>query len=300
MGRKTKLVDESIKLTEDRPLGGTRINWYPGHMAKATRQIKEKLKMVDIVLEIRDARAPLTSSNESLHKTVGQKSRLIIVNKINLADPKITKQWEKWFEAQGEPYVFVNCLDRSAMKKVLMMAKTMIESKREINKDNRSYRMMIMGLPNTGKSTIINSFAAKKATKTADKPGHTRHQQWIRLEGNIELMDTPGIMTPNVESETHGLWLCAIHAIKDEIIGEERVACYVVQHLLDTKSEEFKKRYKLESLDITVGEAFEGIAKARQCIKKKGVFDFERCYSIVLFDFRNGELGQSSFEIPPQ
>jgi len=299
--RAKQKFNSDLELTEDydNNRGSTRINWYPGHMAKATRQIKEKLKMVDIILEIRDARAPLTSSNESLHETVGQKSRLIIVNKINFADSATTKKWEAWFEAKGEPYVFVNCLDRNSMKKVLQRAKEIIESKREVNKENRSFRMMVIGLPNTGKSTIINSFADKKATKTADKPGHTRSQQWIKLGNNIELMDTPGIMTPNIVDEEHGLWLCAIHAIKDEIVGEERVACYVVQHLLDKKQEEFKSRYKLEQFDLTVGEAMEQIAKARQCLKKKGVYDFERAYSIILNDFRKGELGTTSFENPP-
>ncbi len=299
MAKRAKQKFDDVELTEDRDArGGTRINWYPGHMAKATRQIKEKLKMVDIVLEVRDARVPLTSSNERLHETIGQKSRLIIINKTNFANPAVTKKWEKWFEKKGEPYVFVNCLDRSAMKKVLMTAKKMIEDNREINKDNRTYRMMVIGLPNTGKSTIINSFAEKKATKTADKPGHTRTQQWIRLANNIELMDTPGIMTPNVEDEKHGLWLCAVHAIKDEIIGEERVACFVVDHLLKNQAELFKTRYKLESFDLSVGEAIEQIARSRQCLKKKGVYDFERAYSIILHDFRNGELGVTSFEVP--
>ena len=181
-------------------------NWYPGHMAKALREIKQKLKMVDIVLEIRDARVPLASGNRALDEGIGQKKKLIILNKVNLADPEIVSIWAQWFTEQEIPHVFVDCFDKSALKKVISMARKIVENNRkECNPDyvetKTKLKMMIVGLPNTGKSTIINQLANKGATKVADKPGLTQIQQWISIENDIELLDTPGIMPPQMERE---------------------------------------------------------------------------------------------------
>jgi ribosome biogenesis GTPase A len=161
-------------------------------------------------------------------------------------------------------------------------------------------KLMVIGLPNTGKSTIINQLANKKATKVADKPGQTQIQQWITIDKDLELMDTPGVMPPNIEKEEHGLWLSAIHAIPDSIVGEETPAIFLVKYFLKVKSEEFKARYKLDSFEMTVDEAFEKIAKARGCIRQKGLPDLDRVYKHILLDFRNGELGKCCFGLPPK
>jgi ribosome biogenesis GTPase A len=280
-------------------------NWYPGHMAKALREIKQKLKMVDIVLEIRDARAPLASGNRNLSESLGQKRKLIILNKANLADSEILAKWIKWFDEQGEPYLFINCFDKPSLKKVISMARKIVEANRkECNPDyvetKTKLKMMIVGLPNTGKSTIINQLANKNATKVADKPGQTVLQQWIVIENDIELLDTPGVMPPQIDKPEHALWLSAIHAIPDDIAGEDDTAVFIVKHLLARKEKDFLERYKIETPDISVDEAFLKIASVRGCLKQKGLPDLNRVYKLILAEFRKGEIGKTCFGLPPK
>jgi ribosome biogenesis GTPase A len=274
-------------------------------MARALREIKERLKMVDIVLEIRDARVPLASGNKALNEGIGQKRKLIVLNKANLSDPEIMEQWSQWFDEQGEPYLFVDCFDKVALKKAITMARKIVEANRkECNPDYVStkskLKMMIVGLPNTGKSTIINQLANKNATKVADKPGQTQIQQWIIVENDVELLDTPGVMPPMIEKEEHGLWLSAIHAIPDYIAGEETVAVFIINHLLARKSKEFFERFKIENTQLNVDEALLKIATVRGCLKQKGLPDLDRVYKLVLAEFRKGELGKTCFGLPPR
>jgi ribosome biogenesis GTPase A len=296
-------TSEPIKLTPDTPPKSS-INWYPGHMVKALQDIRKRLKMVDIVLEIRDARVPLVSGNRSIDEMIGQKSRLILLNKVNLADPEKIAKWEEWFKAQGQPYLFVNCFDKPVLKKVISMARKIVEDKRlecnpEMTEQKEKLKLMILGLPNTGKSTIINQLANRTVAKVADLPGLTRVQQWISLENDIDLLDTPGVLPPQIDKEEHGLWLSAIHAIPDGIVGEEDPACYLVKHFLKIKSQAFQERYKLISFDMTIDEVFLQIAVVRGCIKQKGLPDLERVHKIVLQDFRQGDLGKCCFGTPP-
>lgn len=289
------------------PSGPSRalFNWYPGHMAKALREIKQKLKMVDIVLEIRDARVPLASGNRSFDEELGSKCRLIILNKVNLADPQVVSQWNKWFTEQETPFVFVDSFDKTALKKIISIARKLVEKNRkDCNPDyvetKTKLRMMIVGLPNTGKSTIINQLANRNATKVADKPGQTQIQQWISLENDVELLDTPGVMPPIIEREEHGLWLSAIHAIPDDIASEEVTATFVVKHLLKCKSQQFLDRFKIESADMAIDDVFLRMATVRGCLKQKGLPDLDRVYKLVLAEFRKGELGKTSFGLPPK
>jgi ribosome biogenesis GTPase A len=279
-------------------------NWYPGHMAKALREIKAKLQFVDIVFEIRDARVPLVSGNRNLSETLGQKRKLIILNKANLADPLMIEKWKKWFDDQGEAYLFVDCFDKSALSKSVSMARKIVEAnRRECNPDyvetKTKLRVMIVGLPNTGKSTIINQLANRNATKVADKPGQTVMQQWITIDKDVELLDTPGVMPPRIDKPQHALWLSAIHALPDDISGEEDTALFLVKHLLDQKSPEFMERYKLSGADISVDEVLLKIATVRGCLRQKGLPDLDRVYKLVLADFRKGDLGRTSFGTPP-
>jgi ribosome biogenesis GTPase A len=281
------------------------LNWYPGHMAKALREIKQKLKMVDIVLEIRDARVPLASGNRALDEVIGQKSRLIVLNKVNLADPQMTEQWGQWFTEQDISYMFIDCFDKPSLKKIVSQARKIVEKNRkECNPDyietKTKLKMMIVGLPNTGKSTIINQLANKNATKVADKPGQTQIQQWISIENGIELLDTPGVMPPMIEREEHGLWLSAIHAIPDDISDEQVTATFLVKHLLNIKSSAFFSRFKIDTPDISLDDAFLRIATVRGCLKQKGLPDLDRVYKLILAEFRKGELGRTSFGIPPK
>jgi ribosome biogenesis GTPase A len=280
-------------------------NWYPGHMAKALREIKQKLKMVDIVLEIRDARAPLASANKAFDEGLGQKPKLIILNKENLADPEMVAKWSQWFDQQEIPFFYVDCFDKAALKRVITLSRKIVEANRkDCNPDyvetKTKLKMMIVGLPNTGKSTIINQLANKNATKVADKPGQTQIQQWISVDKDIELLDTPGVMPAMIEREEHGLWLSAIHAIPDDICDEETTASFVVKHLLKIKSVLFLERFKLETAELSLDEAFLKIATVRGCLRQKGVPDLDRVYKLVLAEFRKGELGRTCFGTPPK
>lgn len=300
-----KLTDD-IELTPDADAyASIGINWYPGHMARAIREIREKLQTVDIVFEIRDARAPLASGNRNLETTLRQKSRLIILNKVNLASPNMVSQWQAWFEKQGTPFIFVDCFDKGQMKKVMTMARTIVSDKRrqsnpEVANPKTKMRLMILGLPNTGKSTIINMLAGRNAVKVADKPGQTQVQQLIKIDQDLDLLDTPGVMPPSFAKEEHGLWLSALNAIPDDIVGEERPAKFLVEHFKTLNSKEFKERYKLDSLEFSVEEILEKIAVLRGCLKQKGAFDLERVYKLVLSDFRKGDLGKTCFGLPPK
>jgi ribosome biogenesis GTPase A len=280
-------------------------NWYPGHMAKALREIKQKLQFVDVVLEIRDARVPIVSGNQHLWENLGQKRKLIILNKANLVDPESLKIWIEWFEKQNEPFMFVNCFDKGTMKQAVAVARKLVEDNRkECNPDyvetKSKLRMMIVGLPNTGKSTIINQLANRNATKVADKPGQTVLQQWIHLENEVDLLDTPGVMPPKIDRKEHALWLCAIHAIPDDISGEEDTAQFVLKHLLKMKTPQFLERYKIDSPDMTLDDVLQKIATIRGCLRQKGLPDLDRVYKLILADFRKGDLGQTCFSLPPK
>jgi len=302
MSNKFSLSDE-IEINPDN-LKKAEINWFPGHMAKAIREIKEKLKMVDIVIEVRDARVPLASSNRSLDEILRQKNHLIVFNKTNLADPEKVKLWHNYFLKNNENFMFVDCFDKSQMKKMLTVARKLVnDKKKQSNPDTHVFKpkikMMIIGLPNTGKSTIINQLANKNAVKAANKPGQTVVQQWIVVDKDLELLDTPGVMPPKIVKEEHGLWLSAINAIPDDVVGEERPARFLIEYFKSLDSNEFKTRYSLESLDLGIDEILDKIAIKRGCIKQKGLPDHERVYKLILIDFRSGALGKCCFGQPP-
>lgn len=280
-------------------------NWYPGHMAKALREIKEKLKTVDVVMEIRDARVPIASGNRTLSEAIGQKRKVIILNKANLADPESLELWKEWFAKQEEPFLFVNCFDKGAMKQAVALARKLVEANRkECNPDyvetKSKIRIMIVGLPNTGKSTIINQLANRNAAKVADKPGQTVMQQWIQVDKDVELLDTPGVMPPRIDRPEHALWLSSIHAIPDDISGEDDTAIFILKHFLKKQNPEFLARYKLESGISDVDETLRKIAAARGCLRQGGLPDLDRVYKLILADFRKGELGQTTFGLPPK
>ncbi len=301
---KISSISQSDELLET-PAAPAAFNWFPGHMKKAAEEVAAKLALVDLVLEIRDARIPLASGNPMLQQSIGDKAHLIILNKLNLADDEKIKQWQAWFKTQPTPYLFINCLENTSLKLIVSKARKIIEDKRKLSsteaiKPKEKIRFMIVGLPNTGKSTLINQLAKRNATKIADRPGQTRHQIWVKVDEKLELLDTPGIMPPKIESNEQRLWLGAINAVPDGIMPAEGPARFLVEHFLKEKSAVFLSRYKLTSFDHSVDEALVMIATARGCLKPKGLPDLERVYKVVLMDFRNGELGKVSFgDIPP-
>lgn len=302
--KKEKLDLDDIELTPDHKESHT-INWFPGHMARALREIKTKLSGIDVVIEIRDARLPLHTSNQALEETLGTKGRVIVFNKANMVEPNVLLKWENYFKKINSHHLFINALSKTDVKKIIQVARDLIQERRQ--KDNpgvelaakNKIRLMIIGLPNTGKSTVINQLSGRNAAKVADKPGQTQTQQLIKIGNDVELVDTPGIMMPSISSYEHGIWLTLINAIPEDIVGIEKPVEYIVDLLVKHDSKVFKERYGLTDLTKHPDEIIEEVAKARGCIKQKGLLDLERAHRIILTDFRNGDLGKYSFgEIP--
>jgi ribosome biogenesis GTPase A len=303
MAKKSKKINYDMGDNIHDDVTRNHINWFPGHMNKAIRQIKESLKKVNIVLEVRDARSPLVTGNRLIKEAIGQKSHLIVINKTNLADPEVVAMWDIWFEKQNIPFVFVNSFDKNSLKKILNYAQDIVKQKfLESNPDgvaHKNLRMMMIGLPNTGKSTIINRLANRNASRVADKPGLTQQQIWIKVDQGLEILDTPGVMPPKIANHEQGLWLASLHAIPDTVVSHEVPACFIVEHCLEIKSQTFKEKYKLESFDTDLISVLDQIATLRGCLLKKGEFDYDRVYKILLSDFRSGELGPISLGRPP-
>lgn len=283
----------------------SRINWFPGHMSKAIKDIKKHIHLVNIVIEVRDARAPMASGNKKNYDNGGDKPYLIVLNKTNLAEPKVVKLWQEWFTKKNESFIFINALDKKSIQTIIKRSKEIVHAHRLKSNPDISAKakmsMMILGLPNTGKSTIINKLAGRNATKAAATPGQTKQKLWVKVDKELELLDTPGVMPPRIDQQIHGMWLSAIHAIPDHIITPDDSASFVIEHLLRAKSKEFKETYDFESLEgIDLIAACEHIGKRRGCLRAGGHYDYDHIYKIVLNDFRKGNLGQTSFEFPPQ
>ncbi len=275
------------------------INWFPGHMAKALNEVKKSLTKVHLVVEIRDARVPLTSGNSALQEAIGKKHHLIVLNKANLVDEASLKKWQSWFDEQEKPFLFLNSFDSSSLKAFMPKARNMVMKNRAKDTVNTSLRMMIVGLPNTGKSTLINHLMKKKAAKAADKPGLTQNQQWVTLAPGIELMDTPGIMPPMIGNDEQGLSLCAIHALKDDLVDTQTVAFHILKHIKKKCPQDYLNFYKQTEFAEFPHQELERIAKLRGHLKKGGEFDLERSATLLVYDFRQGHLGKLCFEERP-
>lgn len=280
------------------------INWFPGHMNKAVKEIKKSIKKVNIVIEVRDARAPLASGNKGSYSHSNGKPYLIVLNKTNLADPNAVELWKKWFTEKEEPFIFINALDKHSLKKIIQKARDILHAHRlqsNANMEKKEFiRMMILGLPNTGKSTIINKLAGRNATKAASTPGQTKTQIWVKADKDIEVLDTPGVMPPKIDQQIHGMWLSAIHAIPDHVVTPDDSACFIIKHFIKKESKVFKEHYKFESLDVDLLEACNHIGKVRGCLQKGGEYNYDQIYNLVINDFRKGALGTTSFEWPPK
>ena len=268
------------------------INWYPGHMSKAKRQMQEDLKIIDAVVEILDARIPFSSKNPDIDQMAKNKYRIIILNKSDLADKAKTEEWKKYYEAKG---FFVSAVDSRSgkgMKDVVELIRKAcaekIEKDRKKGIINRPIRAMIAGIPNSGKSTFINSMVGKGAAKTGNKPGVTKGKQWIRLNKDIELLDTPGILYPKFDDAEVALKLSWTYAISDEIHDLEPTVIKLLDFLAKNFPSGLSERYKIQITE----NIFDQIALKRGCIKKGGVIDTERTLHLILNDFRAGKLGK--------
>lgn len=284
------------------------IQWFPGHMAKARRQIEERLKLIDIVIELLDARIPISSRNPMIDEILRGKRRLVVLNKCDLADPDITDAWVRYFADKGLDALPIDASSGRNVGQILPRSKKILQDKidAQIRKGitPRAIRALIVGIPNVGKSTLINRMAGRNIAQTGDRPGVTKAQQWIKAGGEMELLDTPGILWPKFEDQTVGLRLAATGAIKEEILNVEDVAFYAIKELIVHYEAAFKERYSLqfEQPDLDnpheIVEIMEAVGRRRGCLMSGGVIDLEKASQIILRDLRSGKLGRISLDRP--
>lgn len=279
------------------------VQWYPGHMTKAKRQMQEDLKLIDLIIELVDARVPLSSRNPDIDQLGQNKSRLILLNKADLADERQNEAWKEYFQSKGFHVVKVDSRNGAGMKTIQNViqeaCKEKIERDRRRGIKNRPIRAMVAGIPNVGKSTFINTFAGKACAKTGNRPGVTKGKQWIRLNKNVELLDTPGILWPKFEDQTVGLRLAFIGSIKDEILQTEELASELVKFLNQSYPGVLEEKYTIESSDDNY-EVLRRIAESRHCLVRGSELDVEKAAAILLDDFRNGRLGRLTLELPEE
>ena len=275
--------------------------WYPGHMTKAKRMMQENMKLIDLVIELVDARVPVSSRNPDLDELGKNKARLILLNKSDLAEEWMNDVWAAYFKEKGYSVVKLNAKKGGGIKSIQGViqeaCKEKIERDRKRGILNRPVRAMVVGIPNVGKSTFINALAGKACAKTGNKPGVTKGKQWIRLNKNVELLDTPGILWPKFEDQTVGLRLAWIGSIKDEILNTEELAAELTGFLVNSYPDVLKEKYEIEE-SADGFENLRGIAESRHCLVKGNELDTEKAAKLLLDDFRNGRLGRITLETP--
>lgn len=279
------------------------IQWFPGHMAKAKRQVQEALKLVDVAIELLDARIPISSGNPMIGKILGNKPRLIVLNKSDLADTTVTKQWQKHLQKSNVKAVSVDTLKGEGLKEIPkvaaelvaeLMAKLAAKGRRP-----RAIRCMVLGIPNVGKSTFINRLVGRKATKTGDLPGVTKGQQWIKVGGgSLELLDTPGILWPKFEDPEVGYRLAITGAVKEQVFDIYEVSLKLLKWLVENNPEAVKNRYKLNSLDSEIPTMLTEIGAKRGMLVSGGVVDEFTVAQLILKEFREGTLGRYTLDLP--
>ena len=273
--------------------------WYPGHMTKAKRQMQEDIKLIDLVIELVDARIPLSSRNPDIDELGKHKARLILMNKADLASEEQTKAWMAYFQEKGYYVVKLDSRSRAGMKSisdVIMEAcKDKIARDRRRGIKNRPVRAMVVGIPNVGKSTFINTYAGRACAKTGNKPGVTKGKQWIRLNKNVELLDTPGILWPKFEDQRVGLYLALIGSIKDEILNTDELSLELIKILQKNYPGVLKERYQAIESEVPA-EILIQIARNRNCVKKGNELDYSKAASLILEEFRSGKLGKITLE----
>ena len=277
--------------------------WYPGHMTKAKRMMQENIKLIDLIIELVDARIPMSSRNPDIDELGKGKSRIILLNKSDLADARLNQEWESFFKEKGYFVQQLNAKTGAGIKNIQALVqescKEKIERDRKRGIINRPVRAMVVGIPNVGKSTFINSFAGKACAKTGNKPGVTKGKQWIRLNKNLELLDTPGILWRKFEDQKIGERLALIGSINDEILHVDELAVALIRNLKNSYLDLLEKRYDI-TIDEDAYDTLKKIAIARKCLQKGELPDVDRASSMLLEDFRSGKLGRITLERPEE
>lgn len=278
------------------------INWFPGHMKKTQREIKENLKLVDAVIEIRDARIPRSSANPDIDKLVGDKPRIILLNKSDLTEKSVTKQWIKHLSSENVKVLEVNSLTGSGLNAIKPAILELLKEKHDRLKAKGLVkiitRVMVVGVPNCGKSTFINKMAKNNIAKTGDRAGVTKNKQWIKTPLGVEMLDTPGVLWPKFEDEETALNLAFTGAIKDEVMDSEELAYKLVERLQTYYPEKLKERYKIDEIFENPLDTLDAIARKRGCLMKGSEIDYMRIAVILLDEFRGGKIGNITLERP--
>jgi ribosome biogenesis GTPase A len=284
------------------------IQWFPGHMTRARRQIEEKLKLIDVVIELLDARIPLASRNPMMDIIVREKPRLVVLNKFDLADPVVTEQWNQYFLRQGHRVLPIDSTTGKNLDQISPLCKQLLADKiaKQVRKgiNPRAFRALIVGIPNVGKSTLINKLSGRSVAATGDRPGVTKAQQWIKVGSEMELLDTPGILWPKFEDQAVGYRLAVTGAIKEDILHIEDVAFYAIKYLIKHYPGRLQERYSIDQLpeDLTdsnqIVEVMEEIGRKRGCVVSGGRIDLEKTSGVILRELRAGKLDRISFETP--
>ena len=278
------------------------INWYPGHMKKTRDLVRNNLKLVDVVVELLDSRIPFSSRNPDIDNLAGNKPRVVILNKCDLADRAKLDKWIKYYKDRGIKAIPVDTLKGVGLNKLVDECRNAVKDKmdalKEKGRKERPIRIMIVGIPNVGKSSIINKLTGRKSTVTGDRPGVTKGKQWVRLKGNLELLDTPGILWPKFEDQDVALNLAFCRAIKDEILDVETLALRLIGKLMEIEPEKLKARYKLEELGDRDIETMDMICRKRGFIMGNKELDYTRIATTVLNEFRDGKIGKITLEVP--
>ena len=278
------------------------IQWYPGHMTKTRRQMEADLKQVDAVCEILDARIPISSRNPDIDSICGNKPRIVILNRMDLADPNATKQWVTYFRSKGMAAITTDCKTKRGINDFQPAVRSVLKEK--IERDTakgmrRSLRVMIVGIPNVGKSTLINQISGRKGAKAENRPGVTRGKQWVTVEGGLLLLDTPGILWPKFEDPNVGLALAFTGAVKEDVIDVEELACRLFSLLWQRYPEAVKARYGIDMPEDAQGyELLEAAGKKRGYLLARGEINTERMAKVLVDEYRSGKLGKLTFEMP--
>lgn len=278
------------------------VQWFPGHMQKALRAMKENLKLVDCIMELTDARAPLSGRNPELLKLAEGKPRLLLLNKADLADPKATEAWVHYFKQRGETAIPLNSVSGNGINKIVPALDVLLAEKKarlaQRGIVGRSVRLMTVGIPNVGKSSFINKFTKSAAAKTGDRPGVTRGSQWVRLKNGYELMDTPGVLWPKFEEKDSAMRLAATGAIRDEVLNTEEIAEFLLSYLAQAYPQALELRYKITQTTPPEEGWLYLVGRKRGFIVSGGEVDMLRAASVVLDEFRGGKLGNITMEVP--
>lgn len=276
------------------------INWYPGHMAKTKREIKEKMNLIDIVYEVVDARMPISSKIKDMDEIIGNKKKILIMTKYDLCDKSETDKFIQYYEKKGYCVIAIDLIGENNTKEILLKSKELLkeEMEKRVQKGlkQRSMRALIIGVPNVGKSTLINRLVGRKSAGVGNKPGFTKNLSWIRINKDIELLDSPGILWPKLDNQESAHVLAALSSIKEEILDIMDLSCFILKKMMELYPRNLEERYGITELDEDFSETFDIIAKRRGALSKGGMADYEKVANIIVRDLKNGYLGNITLD----